>query len=127
MTTRLSSFQSKLAILLATSVMSGCAMLQPKKQEVVITVPPKYTENVPIPKVQPTDLKNVKWKLMNKAEMQQFLASSKEDVVIYTLDDENVAILIGNIQELRRYIQSQQEVIEYLKKILDARTEKGEK
>lgn len=118
------SLPSKLAIALLLLLLVGC-QAAPKRQEGAVVVPPRYTENVPIPKVQPTELKDLNWKLMNRAEMQKFLASSNEDFVVYTLDSENVAILIGNIQELRRYIQSQQEVIEYLKKVLEARTEKG--
>jgi hypothetical protein len=109
---------------LMTAALVGCATT---KQETTIVVPPQYTENVPIPKVAPTDLKKLNFKLMNKQAMEAFIASSNEDFVVYVLDEQNVAILIGNIQELRRYIQSQHEVIEYLKKVLDARTEKEQK
>ncbi len=106
----------------------GCASNSPR-QETVVVVPPSYTENIPIPKVQPVELQDIKFKLMNRIEMQKFLDANigKDNFTIYALDDQNVAILIGNIQELRRYIQSQQEVILYLKKVLDARTIKGEK
>lgn len=118
---------SKLALIVVALILAGC-QTSLKRQETVVTVPPTYGENVPIPKVAPTDLKELKWKLMNRAEMQKFLDDHKgEDFDIYTLDGQNAAILIGNIQELRRYIQSQEEVIAYLKKVLDARSEKGDK
>lgn len=116
----------KFALVAAMLALAGCASA-PK--ETTIVVPPKYTDNVPIPKVQPTDLKKIQWKIMNRADMQKFVDANKSNpnVVVFVLDEENSAILIGNIQELRRYIESQQEVIEYLKKVLDARTEKGDK
>jgi hypothetical protein len=122
--TTLSNLPSKLLVLVAFATLVGCQSA-PKRQETVVVVPPRYTENVPIPKVQPTDLKDLKWLLLNREGMQRFLATNKEEFTIYTLDEQNVAILIGNVQELRRYIQSQQEVIEYLKAVLDARSNRN--
>jgi PBP1b-binding outer membrane lipoprotein LpoB len=120
----LSNLQSKIAVLAVALFLVGCQSAPPKRVETIVTVPPRYTTNVPIPKVQPTDLKEIKWRILNREEMQKFLATNPQNFIIYTLDEQNSAILIGNIQELRRYIQSQQEVIEYLKKVLDARTER---
>jgi hypothetical protein len=123
----LCNFQNRLLALVGVLALVGCSS-SPLRQEAVVTVTPRYAENVPIPKVQPVELNDLSFKLMNKETMRIFLESKiGDDFTIYTLDDQNVAILIGNIQELRRYIQSQQQVIVYLKKILDARTEKGEK
>jgi len=99
---------------LITLVLAGCCTKPP------VVKPPEYAD-VPIPKVEPTQLKEVKWKLMNKVEMQKYLTTAKDDEILYVLDENNSVILLDNIQELRRYTESQQEVINYLVGIIKSR------
>lgn len=109
--------------LVSVLALSGCAIKSDGPRE--ITIPPTYSDKIPIPKVEPTQLVDVNWKVMNKDELAKFLQENKDkDFVIYALDETNNVNLVGNIQELNRYIKSQQEVINYLIKIIDARTQK---
>ncbi len=114
---------SSVALVLGMSMLlSGCASFIEEKPSIVI--PPTYSEQVAIPKATPTELKPLEWRIMKKAEMQKFLSeNSGKDFVVYSLDDHNMKVLIGNMQELRRYIQEQQEVINYLVGIISLRRE----
>lgn len=113
---------SKLALVVVLAL-TGC-VTKPQKP-IEITIPPAYSDKIPIPKVEPTQLVDVNWKVMNQQELAKFLEDNKgKDFVIYALDETNNVNLVGNIQELNRYIKSQQEVINYLIKIIDARTQK---
>lgn len=118
------SLASKLFLLGMVLALQACQNLpgaQRRNQEVVV-IPPTYSENIVIPKVEPTSLKSVQWKLMNRVELEKFLkANPNGDYTLYTLDDGNMTILLDNIQGLKRYVQSQQAVIEYLLTVIDAR------
>ncbi len=118
--------QSKIFAILLAAMLVGCAT-KPTVVKTEVVVPPTFSDNIPIPKVEPIEIKEMKWKIMNKVEMQKFLAinNSSNDFIVYTIDDQNMALLMGNLQEMRRYIQSQQAKIDYLLGVIDARTKKG--
>lgn len=116
--------QSKLLAILLSCVLIGCATTKTD----TITAPQTVSSEIPIPTVDPLKVSDVQWKLMGPAEMQQFLVDHKDsnEVFVYTLDDQNMAVMVGNIQEMRRYIESQQAKIDYLLGIMNSRSTKGQ-
>lgn len=110
-------------LLLSVLALTGCANTSLKPRE--ITIPPTYSDKIPIPKVEPTKLNEVNWLVMNQESLKKFVEDNKsQDYIIYALDEKNNDVMISNLQEMNRYIQSQQEVINYLIKVIDARTQK---
>lgn len=113
--------KNKLLALLASLVLVGCATTEPKKETVTTVI--QYSQ-VPIPTLEPVETRNITWSLLNKERIKGILSQTgeNEDFLLYTLDEENIRILIGNIQELRRYIDSQNAKIKYLVDILNSRS-----
>lgn len=114
--------RNSLMALALSFVLVGCATQ--KTTQTTITVPPTYSQNIPIPTVEPVRTEEVNWLLLNREKATKFIQSTPDDFLLYTIDDNGMKSLIGNIQELRRYILSQQAKIDYLIGVLDARKEK---
>ena len=79
-------------ILLSVLLLVGCA------SSPVLPIKP-ISNKLVVPKVLPTELKPVTWTTVNN---------------IYSLDKENMKLLIGNLDELKRYIVEQKAVIDFL-------------
>lgn len=86
----------------------GCAT-KPKPIEIII--PPTYSDNIPIPKIEPPEFKEITWDI-----------SQREDKsVIFVLTSDQMDNLVHNLQEMKRYVLSSEEVRTYLIKVIDAR------
>ncbi len=108
----------KLLITVAMAAMlSACA-----------TTPP---EKPPIPQVQPTEqvmvihpnpppglnMRDVKWRVLNRAQLENLLKTTAGDFVIYGMTVQNYENLSLNLQEVIRYIEEQKEMIIYYRKL----------
>jgi hypothetical protein len=114
---------NKLALLLVAITLSGCSLFSPKKSDVPVTILPTYGDMVAIPKVQPTNLKPIYWQVLTRVELEKMLSDKTTPFVLYSLDQENLQILTGNMDETQRYILEQQAVIKYTTGLIDLRRE----
>ena len=69
------------------------------------------------PQAQPMTLGNIKWSVMNQADIKALKPGS--GFVIYTLDGKNFRQLDNNILEMRRYILEQNQIIIFYKGVSD--------
>ncbi|WP_146125275.1 hypothetical protein [Burkholderia multivorans] len=111
---------TKLLLVLAV-VLSACTTA-PVVTSNVVTPPP-----VSIPVIAPTNLQNVKFDLVTSSSLAAFEQQFKTDpnAQFYVLDRSNMQTMISNIQEMRRYILSQQASITYLGNALSLYTTKA--
>jgi len=109
-------------------VLSGCANMTPKKpappEKVVVL--PTYGDMVAIPKAQPTNLKHVEFKI-KKVQATPENSNTPDTIVLYSLDELNMQVLTGNLDDLQRYIREQKVVIDYLTGLINLRREEKEK
>lgn len=112
--------KSKLIAILAAVFLAGCHTCPTIPDPV--EKPPVYGDVV-LPVVRGTDLKDVKWELMDQAELQKLVEEKKntKGFFVYVLDQSGMETEIGNMQELRRYIQQQQAAIEFLVGVIKSR------
>lgn len=113
----LNDILNKVAIL-GVCFLVGCSSVPEKPRTIVMSA--SYADKVPVPKVAPTDIKAVEWMLLDRTTMLAYLDANPGEFVVYALTEDGTSIMMGNIQELRRYIQSQQEVINYLLSVMNA-------
>ena len=115
--------QSKLigAIMIA-AMLSGCQLMKTKKDEPP-TILPTYGDMVAVPKAKPTDLKPVEWKIYTRTELEKLLADKSKPVLLYSLDETNMDILTGNLDDMNRYLLEQKAVIDYTTGLIDLRRE----
>lgn len=112
-----------ISCLLFTSVLSGCAS-QTTTSISTPSVLPTYSDAVAIPKATPTNLKNIDWVIHNQYSIQQLIKThGNEPYMLYSLNSVNMQILVGNMDDLARYIKEQQAVIAYLTGLIDLRRE----
>lgn len=105
----------KLIIVAVAMILTGCASTTPSEPDVINNTTPIAENNITIPKVDPTKLQSVRWKLMNENDLKAYIADNKgKPYIVYVLDQDNMKIEISNIQELRRYLKDQQAKIQYL-------------
>lgn len=86
-----------------------------------VTVSTVETPEIQAPSPAPLNLKNVEWKVLNKAELSKLLdqvnKSGNNDFVIYAVTPDGFENLNGNIVELRRYLLEQKEAITFYQQI----------
>jgi NAD-dependent SIR2 family protein deacetylase len=105
------------------TLLTGCASM-PKPDKVIIM--PQYSDMIAIPKVMPTTLKPLSFKVMNGTQLTNFeKLHTNETIVLYSLDDANLQIFTTNLDDLHRYIKEQQAVITYLTGVIDLRRDPG--
>lgn len=87
-------------------------------------------ETVTLPTVrpqppQPLVLADVKWRVLNIADMEAALAEAKkngkEQLAFMALTPDGYRAMSGNLIEIRRYIEEQKAIIAFLQKTLDDR------
>lgn len=113
--------RSKLLVL--ALLLSGC------------TAAPVVTSNlvtppvVSVPVIAPTSLQPVSFQLATASTYAAFADCFKPDsnAHLYVLGQTDMTNLVGNIQEMRRYILSQQASITYLSGVLDLYTRQVQK
>lgn len=98
-------------------ILSGCTTTKPVNnvtiEQVKLTVVEPRTKNL--------SLKEVKWKVYNKEELIKLVKdlenTPSSEISLLALDPNNFERLTLNLNELRRYIEEQKEVILYYRKI----------
>jgi hypothetical protein len=114
---------NKFLIAILAFSLSGCALFETKKQDAPVVILPTYGDMVAIPKVQPTNLKPVTWVVLTRPELVKLLSDKNATIVLYSLDQDNLQNLTGNLDDLQRYISEQQAVIKYTTGLIDLRRE----
>lgn len=114
--------KSKVIAILATVFLAGCHTCPTIPDPV--EKPPVYGD-IAFPVVRGTDLKEVKWELMDQSELQKLVEEKKntKGFFVYVLDQAGMEIEINNTQELRRYIQQQKAAIDFLVGVIKSRQE----
>jgi hypothetical protein len=110
-------------------VLSGCANMMPKPKPAPekIVVAPTYGELVSIPKAAPTNLKPLQFQIKKVQVASSENPNTFDTIVLYSLDEMNMQVLTGNLDDLQRYIREQKAVIEYLTGLINLRRETTEK
>lgn len=94
--------------------LSACNSVQPAS-----TVAPQL--EVAAPSTQPITTLPVEWKVLNKQELKSLVAQldKKDDpnYSVFVLTPQGFQNLALNMNEMKRYIQEQQEVIKFYKKV----------
>jgi HAMP domain-containing protein len=79
-----------------------------------------------IPSPAPLNFRDVKWQVYNKADIEILMADLKDKeedgFAIFALDAEGYEALALNVNELRRYVLEQQQVILFLTNVLRERS-----
>jgi hypothetical protein len=103
-------------VVLLMFVLTACETT--RQQQIMLISPP-------VPKPAPVVMRNVEWKVYNLPELERLVAELRErndgDFVIIALTPRGYENLGVNLIELERYIREQEEVVVFLKNILDAR------
>lgn len=109
--------------LLLALLLSGCTAAPVVTSNVV--TPPA----VSVPVIAPTNLQSVSFQLATASTYQAFADCLKADpsAHFYILGQTDMNNLVGNIQEMRRYILSQQASISYLSGVLELYTKPVQK
>jgi hypothetical protein len=90
-------------------------------------VPPPVVTNTEVVKIihpplpSKVQMREVKWQVYNREQLIKLLdetSSTDEEIVIFALTDNGYENLSVNVQELRRYILEQQEIIKYYRSVL---------
>ena len=118
-----------LAMALLAFVLSGCAnmMPKPKQEPEKVVVAPTYGDMVAIPKAAPTNLKPLQFKISKTQVASSENPNTFDTIVLYSLDEMNLQVLTGNLDDLQRYIREQKAVIDYLTGLINLRRETTEK
>jgi DNA-binding PadR family transcriptional regulator len=98
-------------MLLTSLLLAGCAT--PVKQ-IEISSKPIEKPALTLPKVAKVKMRDFKWKIINKENVNQIIAEmekSGDNVVFFTLTDKGYEALALNIADLRKLVQEQQAII----------------
>lgn len=110
-----------LPIILIGSLLSGCAHFFPKNEPPIVIV--TTNPHVYAPKVESVKLSEVKWKIYNINELKALVESaktSKDQIVLFTLDEDNFKLLNNNLNDIKRYIKQKNEAFILLDKAANA-------
>lgn len=109
------------ALIMALSL-SGCGLFATKKEpDPIVVVPTPISDLAAVPTVQQTNLKPVNWVILTRPELEKLLSDKNATFVLYSLDQENLQNLTGNLDDLQRYIAEQKAVIVYTTGLINMR------
>ena len=116
-------------LMIVATALTGCAavMPKPKPEPEKVVVLPTYGDTVSIPKAAPTNLKPIQFTIKKVEVASVEKPNTTEAIVLYSLDEMNMQVLTGNLDDLQRYIREQKAVIEYLTGLINLRREEKEK
>jgi apolipoprotein N-acyltransferase len=106
-------------LILSSLTLSGCALFQkdPEVREVKIVTRPAEVILYQPPLPRAVGLENVKWHVITGANLEEKLLEIEKmqggEFVIYAITPSTYENLSFNMQELRRYIREQQQIIVY--------------
>lgn len=99
------------ATLLLSLALAGCAT--PVKQ-IEVSAKPIEKPILTLPKTAKVKMRDVKWKIVNKDNVNQIIAEMEKNgdsVVFFTLTDKGYEALAMNIADLRKLVMEQQAII----------------
>lgn len=116
-------------LMIVATALTGCAAVipKPKPEPEKVVVLPTYGDTVSIPKAAPTNLKPIQFTIKKVEVASVEKPNTTEAIVLYSLDEMNMQVLTGNLDDLQRYIREQKAVIEYLTGLINLRREEKEK
>ena len=102
-------------------LLTSCSFMPREKQIEVVT---KQIEKpkLNIEQVEPLDLKPVKWIVVTKENAEQIftnLENEGKSIALFALDTDTYEVLSLNMEELKRYILTQKEVLIKYKEYYD--------
>lgn len=110
----------KLLILTALITLSGCSLFQQQPVTPEVTV---LTEQVPMKIFQPpapaaVDLRDISWFVITEENLEQKIEQIRklqdtDNIVVFAITPSDYENMTFNMQELRRYIRQQKEIILY--------------
>lgn len=110
----------KLLILTALITLSGCSWWNTKPQAPEVTV---LTEQVPMKIFQPpapasVNLRDISWFVITEENLEQKIEQIRrlqdtDNIVVFAITPSDYENMTFNMQELRRYIRQQKEIILY--------------
>ena len=112
----------KILLLLSSLVITGCSFLPTKPVPYTPPVITTVTEQVRVPIYQPPlpaaiQLENVRWFVITKDNLDAKIAEVESiignDFVVFAMTPQSYENMSYNMQELRRYVLQQKEVILY--------------
>lgn len=98
----------KISLLSLLIIIAGCAASEPR--------PITKVEQLPVispPKAESMNMLDVQIMVLNKQELEEFLSEMSEDTAIFALTPKNYENLALNMQEIKRFILQQQEIVLY--------------
>ena len=110
------------ALLSMILLSSACSLLPEPLKPVIeiktVTVEAKITHpNLP----RPIDLKEPEWKVVSKANLEEFInmmeAENGGQIVFVAMSIADYELMAYNMQEIKRYINQQKEIIVYYRKL----------
>lgn len=114
------------SLLLATSVLGGCALFSP--QEKIVTVPQIVEKDIPLAdRPKGLSLADVEFFVVtaeNYDEFESRFTDENGQLVFVAMSVRGYEAMSLNMAELRRYILQQKEVIIYYEKSLEKNTKK---
>ena len=111
-----------LALLLVAVMLSGCSIFRTKPVPPEVKIITEYVavETYQPPMPQPVQLEDVEWFVITKENLDEKWAEIKKlqggDVVVFGVTPQAYENMAGNLQEMRRFILQQKEIILYYKK-----------
>lgn len=109
-------------------LLTSCSFMPREKQIEVVT---KQIEKpkLNIEQVEPLDLKPVKWIVVTKENAEQIftnLENEGKSIALFALDTDTYEVLSLNMEELKRYILTQKEVLVKYKEYYEPKEDKDE-
>ncbi len=101
-------------ILIALALSACSTPTKPDNFTVIAPTPP-----VTAPKADPVVPAPVQWKVYTLDELKALVAE-RSSVLLFTLDEKNFKNLSGNLVDIKKYIDQQNEIIAYLTKAANA-------
>jgi hypothetical protein len=118
----------KIVTIVLMLLLSGCSTVLPKSkvEPEKVVVLPTYGDMVSIPKAAPTNLQPIQFTIRKVEVASSEKPNTLETIVLYSLDEMNMQVLTGNLDDLQRYIREQNQVIKYLTGLINLRREEKE-
>ena len=101
-----------MTVIFTALTLVSCATTVEQPPVIVAPTPP-----VIAPRVDPVNLRPIRWKVYTIAELKILIANAEKNgtnVVLFTLDGDNFKILSDNLVDIQKLVHQQQTVIVFL-------------
>ena len=111
------------SIIALSLTLTACATTAPNPPPIIIAPTPPVNP----PKADPIVMAPVQWKVYSSDELKALAAKNGGSFVLFTLDTDNFKHLNGNLVDIKRFIEQQNAIIDYLTKAANAPSEAAAK